>query len=297
MIEVMLRYEGALAERHSLDFYDAARALVGFERSLALVTHLVINGEIITQAPALKGAQIITSAPDEGSWKVKATIIGAIFTVGSVGKDSPVGQIVTSVYDYVLYSSMGFHVDYDKTLQQQYSEHLASKKITEAKVKSLIEKSEASLADMHRPIVASRTATHANIFGSAGDRKPLSPLGPDMNFITYDHLMENIYSDFEETLSGKVSSYNLNTYKGRMFVVEEGRTVPFELVDTGKTPAQTGLITMSLRMNDADRRDENALIAFDVYRVLSKNGRLKGLRVTAVRQYGGKPSGFEDILG
>jgi len=285
MIEVTLRYEGRLADEHTLDFYDAARALVGFQRSLALVTHLVVNGEIITQAPALKGAKIFTSAPDEGSWKVKATIAGAIFTAGSVGKDSPVGQVVTSLYDYVLYSSMGFHVDYNKTLQQQYAEHLAAKAITEAKVKSLIEKSETSIADMHRPIVASRSAMVGNVFGKSHERSPDQPIGPDMNAITYDHLMENIFSDDEETLTGKVSSYNLNTYKGRMFVVEEGRTVPFELVDTGKTPEQTSRVTLSLRMNNADRKDNRALIVFTAYRVLSRNGRLKNLRVTGVQDY------------
>ncbi|WP_455750023.1 DUF7946 domain-containing protein [Rhodobacter capsulatus] len=56
-MEIKLSYTGRTAEAHQLDFYDAAQAMVGFQRSLALTAHLVINGTIITQAPSLKGAK------------------------------------------------------------------------------------------------------------------------------------------------------------------------------------------------------------------------------------------------
>ena len=49
--------------------------------------------------------------------------IGATFALGSVGKDSPVGHIVTSLYDAALSTTMGFHVDYDKMIQQLYAEN------------------------------------------------------------------------------------------------------------------------------------------------------------------------------
>ena len=91
MIEVELRYTGNLADHNRLDFYDASQALMGLQRSLAIFTHLALNGEVITQAPSLKGAQIITEAPREGSFRSKAWIvIGGMFAMGSVGKDSPV---------------------------------------------------------------------------------------------------------------------------------------------------------------------------------------------------------------
>lgn len=54
MTDIKLKFEGNLSDNHVLDFYDAARAMMGFQRSLALTTHLVVNGEIITQAPSLK---------------------------------------------------------------------------------------------------------------------------------------------------------------------------------------------------------------------------------------------------
>lgn len=285
MIEITLTFEGGLADKHQLDFYDAAHALVGFERSLALVTHFVLNGEIITQAPALKGARIFTEAPADGSWKVIARISALALAAGSVGRDSPVGYAVTSMFDAVLHGSMGFHVDYDKTFQQQLSEQRHKGVVTKAKVQSLIEKCETSIADIHRPMVGSRTAEIACISGKPTPSEPETKLGPDMTPLTYEYLMDEQNSDTMEELTGKVSSYNINTFKGRAFIVEEARTVSFELTDKAKTPKQTNRITQSLRFNNADKRDKRALIEVHGYRVESRNGRLKHLNLIKVNDY------------
>ncbi len=123
-MDVLLKYEGKLADDHELDFYDAARALAGFQRSLALTTHLVLNGEIITQAPSLKNARIIVTTPQPWSWEVIASIIGGAWVLGTATKDSPLGHLLYSVYDYVVSQALGFPVDYNKSLYQQYKQEL-----------------------------------------------------------------------------------------------------------------------------------------------------------------------------
>jgi hypothetical protein len=93
MAEFELTFDGGAAELGYLEFYDAARALAGFQRSLALTAHLVINGDIITQAPYARGFQLFIPPFREGSWKSRAKlVIGTSIALGSVGKDSPVGQ-------------------------------------------------------------------------------------------------------------------------------------------------------------------------------------------------------------
>ena len=74
MIGFTLSFEGNDADNYQLDFYDAAQAMIGFQRSLAITSHLVLNGEVITQAPSLKGARIIAVPPEEGSWKILALL-------------------------------------------------------------------------------------------------------------------------------------------------------------------------------------------------------------------------------
>ncbi|GEM_PF-3603819 len=59
-LEITLSFDGASADDNVLDLYDGAQALVGFQRSLAITTHLIVNGEVITQAPSLKNAQILS---------------------------------------------------------------------------------------------------------------------------------------------------------------------------------------------------------------------------------------------
>ena len=75
-VDFSLSYEGGLADDGMVDLYDIGQALIGFQRSLAITTHLVLNDEVITQAPALKGAKIFTHPSEEGSWRIVATIIG-----------------------------------------------------------------------------------------------------------------------------------------------------------------------------------------------------------------------------
>jgi hypothetical protein len=121
-VHFTLSYDGDLATRHEIDFYDVAHALEGFQRSLALTVHVIINGEVITQAPSLRGAQILALSSDGGSWKFVVAIVGSLFALGQAPQNSVVGHLMTSAYDYVISEALGFHVDFTKTLGQTYEE-------------------------------------------------------------------------------------------------------------------------------------------------------------------------------
>jgi hypothetical protein len=167
-VHFTLSYDGDLATRHEIDFYDVAHALEGFQRSLALTVHVIINGEVITQAPSLRGAQILALSSDGGSWKFVVAIVGSLFALGQAPQNSVVGHLMTSAYDYVISEALGFHVDFTKTLGQTYEEtHKVRLPITpqpQSKLDAVIEKCESSIKNMHRPIVWSKTATSASIF-------------------------------------------------------------------------------------------------------------------------------------
>jgi hypothetical protein len=112
-LDVTLTYSGRESDDNEIDLYDVAQGLIGFERSLALTTHLVLNNEIITQAPALKGARILARPAQSGSWELTATILvlaaGAIYKLGTAPKESPIGHLIRSAYDYVVSQTLGFH--------------------------------------------------------------------------------------------------------------------------------------------------------------------------------------------
>jgi hypothetical protein len=282
MAEFELTFDGAMADRGYLEFYDAARALAGFQRSLALTAHLVINGEIITQAPSATGFELFIPPFLEGSWKSRAKlVIGSAIAIGSVGKDSPVGQIVTSVYSYALSETMGFPADYNKTLQQQYKGYLDKKEISETKIDSLCEKIENSVADMHRPIIISKSALRGQVSRSDNDDGMM--VGPLMSPITYEYVKQTIHDNDVIDISGYVTSYNVNTYKGRIFSIEEDRPIPFELNESSRGRRNVGIITSSQHYHGQTPFSPSALINLQGTRLVSVTNKTKRFLIGTVK--------------
>lgn len=286
-----LKYSGLLADESKIDFYDASQALIGFQRSLALTTHLVLTGEIITQAPALEGARILLSAPEEGSWKVTATILGmlgaGIYGAGTAPRDTPLGHMVSSAYDFVISETLGFHVDYDKSIGQQIEEREKARDelgidLPLSKLDALVEKCEGAVKQMHRPIVASETAQSALITSRAG--RSSRNLGPPLTFQTFEYLAYTVESDRPQEYRGRVSSYNINTFKGRIYVVAEARPIPFELSAANRDSATVRLVVESLSDNAQNRHRGSPNISFSALAYSSRSGRTKRLLVIGVRK-------------
>ena len=288
-IALTLSFEGSDADRHLIDFYDVTQALLGFQRSLALTTHLVLNGEIITQAPSLKGAIIYAVPPEPGSWKTTAVIsaIGiSAYNLATLQNNSPLGHIVYSLYDYVVSESIGTHVDYNKSLGQLYEEakkkNPGLKPVTESQADSLIEKCSTAIREMHRPIYKNKTAESASILCAYGTERE-KPLNSKLTIQGYEFLFETHTSDAAEELVGRVSSYNSNTFKGRIFIPEFGRPVVFELAQSSRTLVAVQLITASLSANAIKNYSDTASsIKVLAFRNTSRSGHLKSLHVVSV---------------
>jgi hypothetical protein len=170
VVTFSLSYAGGLADESQIDFYDISQALIGFERSLALTAHAVINDEVITHAPSLKGARLIVLPFEPGSWKVTTMLVAGLAAAShlvTAPRDTPMGNLISSAYDYVISESLGFHVDYSRTLGQQYEELHPEKRSGgssfESRLDSVIEKVHAAVVNIHRPIVHSETAVLAEI--------------------------------------------------------------------------------------------------------------------------------------
>jgi hypothetical protein len=286
-LEIDLIYRGRLAAQQEIDLYDIGQALIGFQRSLALTTHLILNDKIITQAPFLKGAEIRGLPAADGSWKMKAvvyTVGGSLFAAGMAPKDSVIGHLIGSAYDYVISETLGFHIDYNKTLGQLYEEQQkknnAIKKLPQTRFDSLVEKCQTAVREMHRPISKSETAQSAIIVTKDGRetrqfRHPLT-LG------TYEHISFTERSKTTLKIRGRVTSYNVNTYKGRIYVAKEGRPIPFELGENARGIRSVIVVTNSLRANAEERMRGEGEVEFDAYRNTSKSGRLKSYLITAI---------------
>lgn len=288
VVQFTLSFTGNESDKHLIDFYDVSQALIGFQRSIALTTHLVLNNEIITQAPALKGATIYALPSEPGSWKITGIValLGtATYNLGTAPANTPLGHIVHSVYDYVVSENLGVHVDYEKTLGQLYEEAKAKemglKEITQSQADSLTEKCSSSILNMHRPIAKTQTAKKGTIITTVNNQ-PMR-LRQNLTLETFTFLNETKKCDKQEEIEGFVSSYSKNTYKGRIFVKDIGWAVPFELAGKGRTTKkEIDLITRSLRANalNLDNADRN--ICCTAFRNTSRSGQIKSFLITKV---------------
>ena len=287
-VQFTLLFEGETSDAHMIDLYDVSQALIGFQRSLALTTHLAINQKIITQAPSLKGARVLAFPPKEGSWGIVGLVIAGAtvaYKLGTAPKNTPLGHVVFSIYDYIVKESLGVHVDYDKTLGQLYEENKPQEtglpKIEQHHVDALIEKCSTAITEIHRPIYKTYTATKATIVGDYG--QGLKIIGSEMTQLTYEYIHEEFVNEMPEVLSGKVSSYNSNTFKGRIYVAQEGRPVSFELTEHCRSNDCVQLIVRSLSANAIKEYDnEWSEIYCRVFKVKSCSGHLKRYKILEI---------------
>ena len=288
-IQFTLTYKGQLSEQNEIDLYDVSQALIGLQRSLALTTHLILNNEIITQSPSLKGAHIYALPPEAGSWKVTAAIVigaaTALYNLGTAPKDTPLGHLIYSVYDYVVAESLGVHVDFDKSLGQLYEEaqrqHRKIPEVRQPQLDSLIEKCSTAIREIHRPIYKTNTADRASIVASIHNQT--LPVAKDFTIQTYEYMAVSQAGDEPEVINGRVASYNTNTFKGRIYVPEEGRPVPFELSDGARTDRIVQLIVRSLSASALkDYQNDHSTVYCRAIKNRSKSGQLKSYLILEV---------------
>jgi hypothetical protein len=283
-LEITLSFRGREAENSVIDLYDVSQALIGFERSLALTTHLVLNDQVITQAPSLNGAHILAKPSQTGSWELTALVFlgGGLYTLATAPKDSPVGHLIRSAYDYVIAQTLGFHVDYDKSLGQQLEEARSKdssvKRLSQSRFDSVVEKCDTAIREMHRPIYKSRTATEARLIANLGDTQV--PVGPALTYETYEYIAYTERRTEPLELTGMISSYNINTYKGRVYIPDYGRPIPFELSEAARDISSIVLITSSLDANA--RKSNTGSISFVAFENYSRSKRLKSFYIVEI---------------
>ncbi len=146
---------------------------------------------------------------------------------------------------------------------------------------ALSEKCLKPIKDMHRPVYAQKTATE----GSLSVNTPGGDLiiGSQFNESTYEYISYTETSQKPTTITGRVSSYNSNTFKGRIYISEEGRPIPFTLFGDAKTDYSVSLIANSLLANTQRvRYSQEGFIYCRVFKNKSKSGLLKSLNIVEV---------------
>ena len=298
-----LTYKGKDADEHQIDFYDITKALEGLHRSLSLTTHLVLNGKIITQPTALKGAKIRCAPPEKGSWKILATVSTALtgaYLVSTAPRDTPPGHLVYSVYDYVVRKATGVPVDYNKSLFEHYKKDYPELHIPdESQLDTLVEKCHDSIVVIHCPIIQSESAESVVLSYETEDG--VEQVGEKLDHKTYKNIIgsapygNKIYRmSAQERMvdknlicsigiaNGNITSYDLSTGKGKICIASERhQIVNFQLVN--KTVEASKLIAENLSENaKRDQDEKKQIIYFEAHEYRNSAGKLKKYEVLRV---------------
>lgn len=292
-----LRFQGRWASSNQIEFYDVAQALVGFERVISLTNHLLLNGDVITQSPSATGFRLVALPAEEGSWKWTIGLaLGfgqLVHTFGTAPPDTAFGWLSKAAVEYVIQESLGFTPNFDETLAPQIERYRRQSpkqridgNLSIDRFDSLIEKTESGLKSVHRPIMFSQSAEVANFSWRSGSTE--KPIEAYASKDTFDYVDRIITSEDFSDYTGDISSYNSNTYKGRMYVPKLERTVPFELSEDCRTTSNIRTITQSLSDNAVTRTRGSAPathITFQALRNETPSGRLKSIYIVSVAKH------------
>jgi hypothetical protein len=132
---------------------------------------------------------------------------------------------------------------------------------------------------MHRPIYGSKTANKAKLSASfKRDAKDIA----ELDEFTFDYVNYTRQVETPVAVTGRISSYNINTFKGRIYAIDESRPIPFQLSESTRDSASVASVTESLDANARDRLRADGEITFTALPFVSSSGRLKRLLVTHV---------------
>jgi hypothetical protein len=272
-----ISYDGNLADEHRLDLYDISRSMMGFHRSIAITTHLLLNEQIISKSTSLKNAYIYSLPHEEGSWKM-TIVVGLVgtFLGGAVSapQNSILGHLMFSAYDYVISESLGIHVDYNKSLGKLYEEKKLKNIpiIEEHQLDMVIEKCNNSIIDMHRPIYKSESAEKTTIKGFINGKE--IKFSSELSIDSYNYIKEEIILEDEFSITGIITSFSAINYSGKIEIPEIDRPISFILDAKVKSDRNFEKLIESLK-NKAMKKETPTNVTMDVQIVQTKNKKLK----------------------
>lgn len=259
-VRMHFKYDGGLSSAGQLEIYDAAVALRGISRALALTTHAFVNAEVRSRGERAVGAKIIVHPPTRGSYDQLATVL---LDPNNLPATLAVGAAGNALWDFIKVTwsaAVGALAEAETPAGRRMQDRI------EPVMGELADVLEPAVRDMHRPIQSDDATTMQLIRPRVGTILTL-----DEETLAY--VTAVIEADNRVLVSGNVTRYNILSGYGRFYDDTEERTVPFK-IDPAEVPRlQREMLTWSL---DQTNRGNEAKLLFDAVPV--RNVRDETLR-------------------
>jgi len=276
---LVIKFEGSMAEQHIVPAYNAAQAIAGITRSIMIPAAYLEHGKIkhrnLTKTRAF---QLNLLAQREGSFETLIDfIIKNEFLLG-VG----VGVTIDLVKDFIyslIRRCIGEKADANSTIEELE----AADKLKSGDLTALVEVLEPPIKMAHNIINNGAN----NVFIIHGDRNVVT-----LNSETKRFVNTSIEGEILLVKEFSVGSFNANTGNGRVFDYSEGRTVPFKL-DSAADGATINVLMDSLKYYARKKRlddESRSRVALQYKSITAPDERIKKIVVFKAR------TGMDDLI-
>lgn len=271
--ELIIKFEGGMAEAHKLPAYNAAQSLVGISRAIMIPAAYLEDGKVrYRNIGNTRSFQLNLTAQREGSFETvlefltEPTLLAVLGTLGVTLSADVIKDFIYSIINRCIGRGASERVE---ALE-------ASGRLNAGDMAALVDAIEPVMREAHTSI---GNGAH-NVFIISGDRNVVH-----LNAATKAYVNTSVDDDEVLQKDFSIASFNANTGNGRAFDYEAGHTVAFNLDD--EADAKTiNAITESMRSYAHKRRlgsDTSSRVAITYSAVYSADRRLKKIKIFEAR--------------
>lgn len=200
-----VRFHGAEADANRLEAYEGLKSLDGILRVARIATHYAATGEVRYRAPYTDLLETQITDIQNGSFEM---LFENISKLASDIQSASAKFKANAIINRIIRRGTGQAAHEELEVQGEV--------IPPGDIEAMVEAAEGALKGAHRWI--DRDAKTITVI-DGGDET-------DLNMVTRNYVEEEIIGP-ENTLDVSVAALNVNNGTGRVYLYDEGRTVPF----------------------------------------------------------------------
>jgi hypothetical protein len=269
--DLLIKFEGEMAEAHRLPAYEASKTFYGLSRSLLIAMNYLDEGKVRHRDFKSRGFHIDLVAQRAGSFDAFYQIITNpdIMSLGGTLAGGVAGNLLTDFLKTIFRRSVG------QSGEASIEALEADQKLNPGDLSALEDAIEPAMKEAHT--VINRGAGQIIIIN--GDQNVVS-----LNRSTKQYVWT---SRVDETIKAKlfsIASYNANQRSGRAFDFELGKTVPYE-IDKDADRETFSVVLSSISSYTLHRLGDNlrSAIAIQFTSTVSADGKIKKIFILKAR--------------
>jgi hypothetical protein len=275
MDNLIVSFQGGLAEEHKLPAYAASQSLYGISRSLLVVTNYLSEGRVRRRDfdPRRRGFDINLVAQREGSFEFLYEILAdpAVHAIGQSVATKVAGDFTLAFIKSIFQRVTGGSADPEIEVLEETGD------LHSGDISALVEAIEPAMKSAHSTVNHGVT----NIILVSGEKNIVN-----LDASTKRYVFESINDESPQQKAFSIASFNANTYSGRAYDYDRRMTVPFDLFKGADRATLTTIMQSmsSYTLRNHGENEDASMIALEYTATLASDGRIKKIHIMKARR-------------